>query len=153
MTPLAMLLALCALWVAFMVWCATSGRAQGSPFLVGMVTMLLVAVTCLLVGGCVGRQVAEAEHAEAVDEAFQRLRGDDPVPGIDESSLTFTPSDAAPQGLPSGTVAYEAYDSATGMRFWVFRWPYDGGYGILPRLVPSDGGMVPYAPQGVTTDG
>lgn len=72
----------------------------------------------------------------------------DTAPSINEEELQgFFPSDSPPQGVPSGTVTYELYDSAAHMRYWVFRWPDGGGYSVVPRLMESEYGvLVPYEP-------
>lgn len=62
-----------------------------------------------------------------------------------ESYGSFQPSDSPPKCVPNGTVTYEIYDSAADMRYWVFRWPENGGYSVVPRLTTDSGGrLVPY---------
>lgn len=88
------------------------------------------------------------------DETFQQLRGNGNVPAASEdfakselTDLNFQPSDQPPKCLPNGTVTYEVFDSAANRRYWVFRWPEDKGYSIIPRdMVTQDGQIVPYQP-------
>lgn len=69
-----------------------------------------------------------------------------------ESYGAFQPSDSPPKCVPIGTVAYETYDSAANMRYWVFRWP-DGSYGVTPRVAAGPGGrIVAYQPPAFEPD-
>ena len=66
------------------------------------------------------------------------------APGAEvESADGWIASDTPPRGLPAGTVTYEVWDSAAGMRYWVFLWP-DGSRSVTPRLTVKDGRIVPY---------
>lgn len=127
-----------------------SAREDKRAEVVGIVALVLA----LLLGGCVGSCVTKRSDAEIEGAAFQRLRGEGNVPGVTEESATseitgkgFQPSDQPPKCLPNGTVTYEVFDSAANRRYWVFRWPEDKGYSIIPRdMVDEDGNVVPYTP-------
>lgn len=68
----------------------------------------------------------------------------------------YDPSDVPPEGLPAGTVAYEVYDNAANMRYWVFRWPNatrtgESQWSVVPRVTQDDSGaLVAYVPASVT---
>lgn len=113
---------------------------------------------CFLLGLSVGSCTARRSDAEIEDAALERLLGGTAPSAAQEGVWGFDPSDQPPACLPSGTVTYEAYDRATGMRYWVFRWPEGAGYGVVPRLaLGEDGAIVPYEPPlygaVVTTEG
>lgn len=117
--------------------------------------VLCAAIAFSFLGFCVGCGVCSALHGDAEQAAYERLKGDGNVPGTTtkapgasaESYGGFQPSDSPPKCVPNGTVTYEIYDSAADMRYWVFRWPENGGYSVVPRLTTdSSGKIVPYEP-------
>lgn len=120
----------------------------------GKALLAATLVVGLALGATVGACAAKRSDTEIEQAAFQRLRGDGNVPGVTEESATsevtgkgFQPSDQPPKCLPNGTVTYEVFDSAANRRYWVFRWPEDKGYSIVPRdMVDEDGNVVPYVP-------
>lgn len=114
----------------------------------GMAILTATAISSALIGGCAANSMRES----ATQEALERLRGTGNVPSAsEEAAMGFQPSDSPPRCLPSGTVTYEAYDSAANVRYWVFRWPEDKGYSIVPRLTLDDSGqLVPYEPPAFT---
>lgn len=122
----------------------------------GLGIIAAVAVASALLGGAVSAAIANATHKDAVDEAFQQLRGTGNVPGTangQESSGSFIPSDSPPACLPNGTVTYEIYDEAANMRYWVFRWPENGGYSVVPRYAVGEyGRIVRYAPPNINAE-
>ena len=102
---------------------------------VGLGALGVIAMAVFLLGFFLGTR---AQGTQASDRA----------PSVNEAEWSgFTPSDAPPQSLPSGTVTYEIYDSAAHMRYWVFRWPEGGGYSVVPRIAQDEhGAIVPYQP-------
>lgn len=115
-----------------------------------------VALVSALMGGCAGKAVSDANQQDAVNEAFNQLRGTGNVPGTangQESSGSFMPSDSPPACLPNGTVTYEIYDEAANMRYWVFRWPENGGYSVVPRYAVGEyGRIIRYAPPNINAE-
>ena len=111
----------------------------------GLGALAAVAVACALLGYGTGTAIANATQRSAIDEALTELRGTGNVPGTasgQESSGSFIPSDQPPACLPNGTVTYEIYDEAANVRYWVFRWPENGGYSVVPRFMIGEGGRV-----------
>lgn len=102
----------------------------------------IVTSAALLILGAISLTRCAAQPAEAISAP----------PAATESYGDFQPSDAPPACLPSGTVTYEAYDSAADMRYWIFLFP-DGGYEVAPRVqATSDGGIAPYRPLKTETE-
>lgn len=122
----------------------------------GLGIIAAVAVVSALLGGAVSAAIANATHRSAVDDALTELRGTGNVPGTangQESSGSFMPSDSPPACLPSGTVTYEICDEAANMRYWVFRWPENGGYSVVPRFMIGEGGrVVRYQPPAIEVE-
>ena len=122
----------------------------------GLGIIAAVAVASALVGGAVSAAISNAIHRSAVDDALTELRGTGNVPGTSngqESSGSFIPSDSPPACLPNGTVTYEIYDEAANMRYWVFRWPENGGYSVVPRFMIGEGGrVVRYQPPAIEVE-
>ena len=122
----------------------------------GLGIIAAVAVASALLGGAVSAAIANATHRSAVDDALTELRGTGNVPGTangQESSGSFIPSDSPPACLPNGTVTYEIYDEAANMRYWVFRWPEDGGYSVVPRYAVGEyGRIVKYQPPNINAE-
>lgn len=122
----------------------------------GLGIIAAVAVASALLGGAVSAAIANATHRSAVDDALTELRGTGNVPGTangQESSGSFIPSDSPPACLPNGTVTYEIYDEAANMRYWVFRWPENGGYSVVPRYAVGEyGRIVRYAPPNINAE-
>lgn len=124
------------------------------PTRLGKAVLATTLVVGIALGATVGACAAKRSDSEIEQAAFERLRGEGNVPGIGEESATseitgrgFQPSDSPPKCLPNGTVTYEVFDSAANRRYWVFRWPEDKGYSIVPRdMVDEDGNVVPYTP-------
>ena len=104
-----------------------------------------VAISAAL-GGCVGWRLADGQGEPDATSL-------PPSPST-ESYGGFQPSDSPPKCVPSGTVTYEIYDSAARMRYWVFRWPENGGYSVVPRVTTdASGTIVPYDPPRFNYDG
>ena len=122
----------------------------------GLGIIAAVAIASALIGSAAGAAISNAIHEDAVNEAFQQLRGTGNVPGTangQESSGSFIPSDSPPACLPNGTVTYEIYDEAANMRYWVFRWPEGGGYSVVPRYAVGEyGRIVRYAPPNINAE-
>ena len=119
----------------------------------GLGALAAVAIAAALMGGCAGKALSDATQQSAVDAALTELRGTGNVPGTasgQESSGSFIPSDQPPACLPNGTVTYEIYDEAANVRYWVFRWPENGGYSVVPRFMIGEGGrVVRYQPPAI----
>lgn len=122
----------------------------------GIGVIVAVAIASAVLGAFIATGISSATHKDAVDEAFQQLRGTGNVPGTangQESSGSFIPSDSPPACLPNGTVTYEIYDEAANMRYWVFRWPEGGGYSVVPRYAVGEyGRIVRYAPPNINAE-
>ena len=121
---------------------------------VGFTVIVLILFLGVAIGACLGSYTTKLSDEQIQGAALRQLRGEGNVPGASEESATsevtgkgFQPSDQPPKCLPNGTVTYEVFDSAANRRYWVFRWPEDKGYSIVPRdMVDEDGNVVPYVP-------